>query len=191
VLATSPRAPRLSRAQLVVTFYGALGLVAVGVGAWQGAPNIYLLRGVSTPEKALLSPLAGFAFGFVFVIGCRVAVRHFDWMRVLHREFHELLHHLTPREILLLALSSSIGEELFFRGALLQRPGAVWLSSLMFASLHFRPDRRFLPWTAMSFVLGLIFSGMCFYFGDLSGPIAAHFTINLLNLHAIIKSPEP
>ena len=40
----------------------------------------------------------------------------------------------------------------------------------------------------MSFILGLGMGAMFLWLGDLSGPIAAHFTINLLNLNYISKT---
>jgi membrane protease YdiL (CAAX protease family) len=86
-----------------------------------------------------------------------------------------------------LALSSSVGEELFFRGALLNHVG-LWISTALFAALHVRRHRGFLPWTAMSFVLGLVMGVMYMQLGDLGGPIAAHFTINFLNLRYIART---
>ena len=48
----------------------------------------------------------------------RVATRHWQWARDLHSSFHDLLGPLTGREIFILALASSVGEELLFRGVL-------------------------------------------------------------------------
>ncbi len=195
-LASTPRAPRLSRAQLIFAVYAALGLFALAVGALTGSPNIYFLSQISTPANALVSPLIGFAFGLSFVYASRVATRRWSWARVLHHEFHSVVHELSAKEIWLLAAASSIGEELLFRGALLQHASSHFpidrliLSSLLFSALHVRADRRFLPWTAMSFVVGLLLGCMFLVLGDLSGPIAAHFTINLLNLHFIARNAE-
>jgi len=90
----------------------------------------------------------------------------------------------------ILALASSIGEELLFRGALLPWLG-VWLQAAVFALLHIGPGRRFLPWTASAFGLGLAFGALASWTGNLGGPIAAHFMINFLNLRYIVGEPAP
>jgi membrane protease YdiL (CAAX protease family) len=185
-LAPTPRAPRLSRASVIFLFYGALSVAAVVWGALRGHADIY--RGpASTLIKMAVSPVAGLALGLAVVFLSRLLVHRFEWARVLHREFHALVHELSSKEIFTLALASSIGEELFFRGALLPVVG-LWPSTVLFALLHLRPQARFLPWTAMSFILGLAMGAMFMYLGDLSGPIVAHFTINLLNLSYIAKT---
>ena len=91
---------------------------------------------------------------------------------------------------MILALASSIGEELLFRGALLPWLG-VWLQAAVFALLHIGPGRRFLPWTASAFALGLAFGALASWTGNLGGPIAAHFMINFLNLRYIVGEPAP
>jgi len=88
----------------------------------------------------------------------------------------------------ILALASSIGEELLFRGALMPWLG-IWLQAAIFALLHVGPGRRFLPWTVSAFVLGLLFGALAQWTGNLGGPIAAHFAINFLNLRYIVGEP--
>jgi len=188
-LAPTPRPPRFSRAQLIVLVYGTLGAVAVAWSAARGDFDIY--RGpASTTSKLAASPVIGLMVGLFAVYLSRLAVARLEWARVLHREFHAVVHELSAKEIVILALTSSVGEELFFRGALLPHVGLVG-SSVLFAALHMRRDRRFLPWTAMSLVVGLVLGGMYLWLGDLGGPIVAHFTINLLNLHYIAKTELP
>ena len=92
------------------------------------------------------------------------------------------------REIVILALASSIGEELLFRGALLPWMG-LWVQAAVFAALHIGPGRRFLPWTASALALGLAFGALAQWTGNLGGPIAAHFAINFLNLRYIVGVP--
>jgi uncharacterized protein len=93
----------------------------------------------------------------------------------------DLLGPLTRSEILILAAASSVGEEVFFRGALLPAAG-LWASSAIFALLHVGPKLRFLPWTLSSFVAGMVFGQLFLWTGDLGGPVVAHFTVNALNL---------
>ena len=91
---------------------------------------------------------------------------------------------------MILALASSIGEELLFRGALLPWFG-VWAQALIFAGLHVGPGKRFLPWTLSALVLGIAFGWLAVWTGNLGGPIAAHFAINFLNLRYIVAAPAP
>jgi hypothetical protein len=93
-------------------------------------------------------------------------------------------------EILILAVASSVGEELLFRGALLPWLG-VTTQAVIFALLHIGPGTRFLPWTASALVIGLIFGWMVELTGDLGGPIACHFVINYLNLRYIARTEIP
>jgi membrane protease YdiL (CAAX protease family) len=186
-LPPSPQPSRLSRAQLVLGLYGALAIAGIVVGAYRGDANVYTLPGhAAGPGQLALSPLCGIAVGLLVVFLSRLAVHRFEWARLLHREFRALLGPLGDAETFLLALASSVGEEVFFRGALLPAIG-IWASSIVFALLHIGPGRRYLPWTVSAFVLGLAMSELARGLGDLGAPIAAHFTINYLNLRHISR----
>ena len=180
-------APPLSRASLVIGLYGAMALVGLVIAAGRGNPDVFRIR-TDVPDWLLLGgPAIGAALGLGVVGLTRIATRHFQWARDLHSSFHDLLGPLTGREILILALASSIGEEVLFRGALLPWMG-VWLQGVVFALLHVGPGKRFLPWTVSAFVLGVAFGWLAVWTGNLGGPIAAHFAINFLNLRYIVRA---
>lgn len=172
-----------SRPALVLALYGGLTLAAFVWRASRGDANLFVHPGggALTP----LAPLAGVGAGLLFVALSRFAVVRLRWARRLHGEFRHVLGPLDRREILLLALASSVGEECFFRGAMQPDLGLV-TSSAIFALLHVGPGWRYLPWTVSAFAIGLAMGGMFRGFGDLSAPIAAHFTINYLNLRHIV-----
>ena len=178
--------PPLSRATLVIGLYAAMGIVALLIAAGRGDPDLYRLGGNPSATLLLAGPALGAAIGLVFVSLTRVATTRLQWARDLQTSFHDLLGPLTGREIGILAIASSIGEELLFRGALMPWFG-VWISSAIFAALHIGPGRRFLPWTASAFVLGVMFAELAHYTGNLGGPICAHFAINFLNLRYIVR----
>jgi membrane protease YdiL (CAAX protease family) len=182
--------PPLSRATLVIGLYGAMGIAAFLLAAGRGDPDLYRLGGSPPGWKLAAAPGLGIALALAVVGLTRLATRRFQWARDLHASFRDLLGPLTLREIVILALASSIGEELLFRGALLPWLG-VWLQAAVFALLHVGPGRRFLPWTVSAFVLGLVFGGLATWTGNLGGPIAAHFMINFLNLRYIVDEPAP
>ena len=177
--------PPLSRASLVIGLYAAMGIIAFLIAAGRGNPDLYRLGGSPEAWQLGAGPLVGAALGLVVVGLTRIATKHFQWARELHTSFRDLLGPLTNREIVILALASSVGEELLFRGALLPWLG-VWVQAIVFAALHIGPGRRFLPWTASALVLGVAFGWIAEWSGNLGGPIAAHFAINFLNLKFIV-----
>ena len=182
-------APPLSRASLVIGLYGAMALVGLLIAAGRGNPDLYRL-GSPDAWQLLAGPILGFAAGLSVVGLTRVATRHFQWARDLHGSFRDLLGPLTGHEMLILALASSIGEELLFRGALLPWMG-LWLQAAVFALLHVGPGKRFLPWTISALVLGIAFGWLAMWTESLGAPIAAHFAINFLNLRHIVRTALP
>lgn len=194
---------------MILCFHSVLAIAGLAWAALRGQPNAFLYRpplGHGTPfgSAQLASSLAiGTALGLLVVLATRLLEERFAWARVLHNEFHHVLGSLTRREIVLLAAASSLGEEIFFRGALLPQlamlaPGTstvlaglcgVLGSSLIFALLHIGPGTRFLPWTLLSLGVGVLLGGSFVVLGDLFAPIAIHFTVNLLNLQEIVRRP--
>ena len=51
------------------------------------------------------------------------------------------------------------------------------------------PGKRFVPWTVSALALGVAFGALAQETGNLGAPIAAHFTINFLNLRYIVRTP--
>ena len=172
-----------SRPALVLVLYLSLAAAAVVWGSVRGQPNLWRWPEQDDP-RFWSGLLLGAAMGLLIVFGSRLSVHRFEWARALHREFRAMLSPLTDPEIVILALASSIGEELFFRGALMPVVG-VWASSAVFALLHIGPRARYLPWTIGSFVAGLLFCALYRWSGDLTGPVLAHFTVNFLNLRHV------
>lgn len=181
----SGRGQSWSRPALVLVLY--LGLAAAGV-AWsilRGHPNPWRVEGREDPQ-VLLGTLAGLFIGLGIVFLSRLSVHRFEWARALHRDFRARLGPLPDSEVVVLAAASSVGEEIFFRGALLPVVGLP-VSSVIFALLHIGPGVRYLPWTVSSFVVGLIFGQLFLWSGDLTGAVVAHFTVNFLNLRHLAQ----
>ena len=181
--------PPLSRASLVIGLYAGMALVALVLAAGRGDPDLYRLGSPST-RLLLAGPVIGLLIGLAVVALTRFSTRRFQWARDLHRSFRDLLGPLASSEIAILALASSIGEELLFRGALLPWLG-VWVQALIFALLHVGPGKRFLPWTFSALVLGYAFGELAIATGSLGAPIAAHFAINFWNLKFIVRTRTP
>jgi membrane protease YdiL (CAAX protease family) len=159
-----------------------LALAATGL-VWstlRGHPNVWRIEGRADPQ-VLLGIVAGLLMGLGIVFASRLAVHRFEWARALHRDLRGLLGPLPDSEITVLSFASSVGEEIFFRGAMMPVAG-LSLSSAIFALLHIGPKARFLPWTISSFLAGLMFGQLFLWSGDLTGAVVAHFTVNFLNL---------
>ncbi len=185
-----PAAPTPSAHQLITStlvLYGALSVVAVIWGLIDGGRNIFFAPGSSGLAKGLMGAAAGLGLGLVTVVLSRLTTRWFAWARAVHREFHTLLAGLTTGQALVLALASAVGEEALFRGAALPTLGLIW-SSVLFGAAHVPVRRGLWPWPFMAFGMGLVFGWLYLRFGDLSGPILAHATINFLNLRHIAKT---
>jgi membrane protease YdiL (CAAX protease family) len=170
---------------MVMVLYLAFGAAAVAWGGLRGQSNIWQLPGRGEP-LVLAGIATGILIGLGIVFVSRLALYRYDWARALHREFRGLLNPLSDVEIVVLAVASSVGEEMFFRGALLPAVGLIG-SSILFALLHIGPKARHLPWTLSSLGAGLLFGAVFLWTGDLTGPVLAHFLVNFLNLRHVAQ----
>lgn len=112
---------------------------------------------------------------------------HSRWSRRLTSWFQRELGHLEPVTILILALSSGIGEELLFRGVIQQKVG-IWVASFLFAIVHWPPQKELRAWTYMAGIVGLLFGGITILTSSIIPAIVAHILINFLNLRLIVRS---
>jgi membrane protease YdiL (CAAX protease family) len=133
-------------------------------------------RGVRGSDLAL-----GLAAGAGVIAVSWVLTRSTAWGERLSRALAEVIGRPGPGAIALLAASSSVGEEAFFRGALQPQLGLVW-TSLIFGAVHFVPRREFLPWTGFSVAAGFLLGGLLEATGNLAAPLAAHALVNGVNL---------
>ncbi len=179
-----------SRLGVVAGFYATLSVAAVlwhavdqdSLDVWHTAPTPLRVRA--------LGALAGLALGAATVVAFRRLYPHMAWLRTLHREVRALLGAPSRAEVLVLAACSAIGEELFFRGAMMDTWG-VLPATVIFALLHVPPRRSLWPWTASAFGMGLCFALLTVWSGSLAGPVLAHFVINWRNLEFIASHPPP
>lgn len=158
-------------------FAALLALALRGSLPFKGAAWLPL----GSPSDVLYSTALGACFGLLVAVGTRFCVPRFAWAKNLHRELRPLTRGLTSAGIVGLAVTSSLGEELLFRG-LLQPWLGLWLQALLFGVLHQLAGTSRWVWagwaTLVGFVLGAIFA----LTGSLAGPLAAHALINGLNL---------
>jgi membrane protease YdiL (CAAX protease family) len=128
----------------------------------------------------LRSAALGAATGLVLSGVFAAAVRYLGPCARLEQRLHGLLGSLGEREITVLALSSALGEEFFFRLAMQDALG-LFLTAAVFGLLHVGPKGTWL-WTATSSILGLGFGWMMQLGCGLLSVTVAHALVNYLSL---------
>jgi membrane protease YdiL (CAAX protease family) len=186
---------------LVALAYAGVAAVGLAIGAARGRPNVFLLAeedggalrlaGRSGDLASHLSSLAGgIVLSFVVVAATRWLVRTRPWATALHEDLRPVARALGPRAVLPIAIASSVGEEILFRGALVPLLGVIG-SSLLFGLLHQVRGRSRISWAAFATVAGLAFAALFRTTGSLLGPIVAHAAINAANLRFLLRhDPE-
>ena len=169
--ALSPRFVRFA-----ALFYGSLAVVAAG---WCG------LRGFEVP--LLGKSLAWSLLLGVMTAACTIslgllAYRLIPALRSISEELApRLIDGARARDLVLVSIFSGVGEEAFFRGAVLQEFGLV-ISSLLFGLAHIGPDRRYLVWTLWAILAGFVFGTIFEISGGLLAPVVAHAGHNAATL---------
>lgn len=174
----------------VILLLGVMGLQSLYFG--EPLSSLWLVKEYPPPslefDTFLLERdvVIGISLGWSYVALTRWTSLHFEWSRRLEEELAQLFTGLSSVNITMLAVSSSLVEEVIFRGWLLGSWGLI-LSSLVFGLLHLPPRLEFWPWTASAIGMGFVFGGLYLWRGSVTAPFIAHFTINYFNLHALTK----
>lgn len=148
-----------------------LALGPAGAHAWSAAVGLTLGVGVVALSRWLLRlPIA----------------------RELAAALAPAVRGFSSAQIVLVALLSSLGEELLFRALLAPYVGVV-ASSVLFASLHQVRGRARWLWMGFSLLVGVAVALVYRATGSLVGPLVAHALVNALNLHHLreLRSPRP
>jgi membrane protease YdiL (CAAX protease family) len=174
----------------------ALGL---GIATLRGRPNLFVLpaeeslrlsQDASPWAAHLASAAGGLGLAVALVAATRWLVRTQHWAAALCDDLRPFARALGPGAIVPVALASSIGEEILFRGALVPAMGVV-LSSVLFGALHQLRGRSRLSWVGFATVVGLLFAMLFRATGSLVGPILAHALVNGMNLRFLQSGTEP
>ena len=153
------------------------GLARGHIDHWWSFPGPWDDPGPSPGSAVLFGLLLGLAgVGLSYLLEQTV-----EGVRQLGERFGMILAGVGVREALLLALFSSIGEEVLFRGCLQSELGLL-PATLLFALVHVGPERVYLWWTGSAFVFGLGLGLLYDAQGGLLAPIVMHFVINAINI---------
>ena len=164
---------------MAVAFYGPLAAISAVWIAWRFGSEVLEER--LWGHDPLLGAGLGLACGLSVVLGWMLLERAWRSARVLKRGFRVLLGPLPVGTCFVLALVSSVGEELFFRAAV-QPVLTLWPTSVLFALLHFPLHRTLLLWPAFALAAGILLGSLFDRTGGVLAPTLAHFIINFMNL---------
>ena len=159
---------------------GGLGVVAAGLAWWRQIP----LYGASWPTfgQGGLGLLAGgmLLAGNYALIEYGAPYSRFlaTLKQLLEHDVAPLFRHFHLPAITLIALSSGVGEEMFFRGVLQAELG-LWLASAIFGLAHIW--RQAAVWYGLYAAgIGLLFGGLAMWSGSLWVPTIAHCVNNFV-----------
>ncbi len=177
----------------VALSYGTLGALGAGVAVAMGSDPL-----TTDPWIMMDGPLAlaasvvlGLVVAWATTRATRAVVAHASWGRQLHGDLRPVVHGADDSVIVVTAIASGLGEELFFRGLLVPIVGVV-ASSLAFGLLHQIRGRARWAWAGWALLMGLIFGALFKLTGQLAGPVVAHVVINGVNLRYLRdKNPLP
>jgi uncharacterized protein len=183
------------RVGLLVGAYLAVGAAAAGASFALGYDPLTCEAwlGMKGPPAVLVSLGLGVSLGAATIAASRIVVRRAAWARALHAALRPAVHRAGTGGLLAVAFASAAGEELLFRGLLLQLLGNV-ASSVIFGALHQTRGPARWAWMGWATVMGLLFGGVFVGTGSLAGPIVGHALINGANLRFLRDndlSPRP
>lgn len=169
-----------------VVFYVLMTLLGLAAMSWQ---DLEIGRevfgdGTTLPRDTLLGAGSGLA-----VVALTRLLGRWAPMRRLEQELSSLLGRPGSVAIAVLAVTSAVGEEVLFRGALQPLLGLV-LTAIVFGLVHGGPTPRFRAWALFALLAGLLLGWLEEFTGNLLAPILCHLTVNYFNLHHIATAPE-
>jgi len=136
-----------------------------------------------------MAVLAGCGLGGLGVALSSLLARTVPGIKELSYRVSLLLAGHNGRDAILLALFSSVAEELVFRGCIQEEFG-FWPATFLFAIVHVGTERVWLWWTASAFVAGIGLGLLYEHQGGLLAPILMHFVINAINIHLLARKGE-
>jgi membrane protease YdiL (CAAX protease family) len=153
-----------------------LGLIAVvGLAVRGGGPLEALAPTSGLSESLIVGAAAGLASTFGLWL-----VRGVPPVRALQTFQQQLVREWTIGDAVAVSLLSGLAEEALLR-ALLQPMIGLIPAAVVFAALHFVPDRRLWLWPVVALGLGLVL-GLLFERAGFPAAAAAHIVINLVAL---------
>ncbi len=169
---------------VVWLFYVLLSILGFGLIIWRRS------------EAFLYDPLILLAGNWLLYLGACIAlivavhlfslwaVKRWVSLQESAKELNRWLGNRAASQIIVLVIVGGIGEELFFRGWLLNESG-LFFSSFIFGIVHWPPNKNWRFWPIFAFVMGLILGALCLWTKTLIYAVIVHAGINYLNLRLL------
>jgi membrane protease YdiL (CAAX protease family) len=167
----------LVRSSAVV--YGAMGLVGFEI-MWWYHKNVAVAFAVNDVDWFLTGRVAATSIAFLLLLHL-VFEEYFPSYRSMKRVFGRLFAGLHWWQVLLLAVLSSVAEEILFRGAIQPFLG-VGVTAVLFGLMHLDPMKKSMIWTVWAFTGGVILGMADRVTGHLWAPVLIHFGVNSISL---------
>jgi uncharacterized protein len=183
-----PEGPPSATALVIsaMVFYALMSLLGLGfIEAMDLDPWVLIFGdGETVAMDTLYGAIAG-----LLVVALTWLVRNHPAVKELNKEFRDLLGSPSSLAIACLALSSAIGEELLFRGALQQSVG-ITAATLCFGLMHGGLNPKYRLWALFATGAGFLLGGLAILTDNLLAPILCHMTVNYFNLHLVCGQTE-
>jgi len=176
-----------------VFFEGGLAPLSLVLGWWFGhAP---LNHFGWDPAAVLTGALAAFPPALFFVVMLRRPIGPFARVkRFCEEEFVPLLANSSWADLVLIAVSAGVGEEMLFRGVfqatIADATNEVWglvLASLLFGALH--PIS--LPYSLISFTMGMYLGVLYLVSENLLAPMICHGVYDFILMAYLLRTVDP
>ncbi len=177
-----PTKQTLLRSSFVI--YGAMSLVGFEI-CWWYHKNILSLFRFHDVDWLLYVRIAVVSIIFL-TLGQHLLEDAFPSYRRLKMTFAQIFKGLNFAQVAMLALLSSVGEEILFRGAIQPFLG-VWFTAAIFAILHVDPEGRSYIWTLWALIGGIVMGLAVKVTGSLWPAIWIHFGVNLISIGRVSR----
>ena len=165
-------------------FYALMTAVGLGILAGQDLSVVDTIFGDG--KHGLRDAGLGLGSGLMVVLLTWFA-RNLKAVKALNAEFRESLGTPNMWVITVLAVTSSVGEEVLFRGGLQPLIG-FWLTVLIFGFVHGGAAARYRVWALFATAAGVLLGWLTEFTGNLLAPMLCHFTVNYFNLHLVTQT---
>lgn len=136
------------------------------------------------PRGAAYDLALGTAVGLLGVAASHGLSRGWARARALEERLAAAVGPVSATKALALAMVSSAGEEVLFRGGL-QPWFGLWLTGAAFGFLHGFATTTLWVWTVMATAMGWVLGALYAHTEALGAPWAAHFVLNAINLYLL------
>ena len=169
---------------LFVILYSALSFLALLLIYWRVGPDAAFQPFGFPNTDPVRATLVCMIFVALVHWVSLVAIQRWRTMRKCALQIRRILGDLTVAETMLITSASGIGEELFFRGWLLNEIGLI-PSSLLFGVVHLPPNRDWIFWPFFAAVMGVALGALCLWTNTLLFAVLVHAAVNFVNIRKL------